>query len=304
MSEYKKGMLATLGSQLAWGVLPIYWHMLRPINSFVIIFYRIFLVFVFSIIIARRTYSWEEIINPIRDKSVLIKYIIAGGIITVNWSIFIWAVNADFVIQTSVGYYMQPLVVVIFGIVFFKEKLTKYKLIAISLAAVSVCIILVHFKQLPSIALALALTFSVYSVIKKKLKHPALLSLVYETMFYAPFALGVIIYIEYKGIGALDVISGPQQYILLLLCGLMTVVPLGLFASANIRIPMVTLGVTQYLSPTIMLVLGVLLFDEPFDIVQFMAFAIIWIGLIFFTYGEFKEVKERHQSAEIDKGIE
>lgn len=98
MSEYKKGMLATLGSQLAWGVLPIYWHTLRPISSFVIIFYRIFLVFVFSIIIAQRTYAWDEILNPIRNKATLIKYIFAGGIITVNWIIFIWAVNADYVL--------------------------------------------------------------------------------------------------------------------------------------------------------------------------------------------------------------
>lgn len=291
MTEYKKGILATIGSQLIWGALPIYWHMLRPVNSWVIIVYRMVTVFIFSLIIARKLYSWEEILAPLKDRKMVISYIIAGGIITVNWSTYIWAVNADNVIETSIGYYIQPLMVVMFGVLFFHERLTKYKMIAIILAASSVILILIHFGKVPLIAILLALTFSVYSVIKKKLKQPALISLVYETAFYAPFALALIIYLEKRQIGALHVITGPTQYILLLLCGLMTVIPLGLFAAANIRIPLVTVGVTQYISPTIQLIMGVLLFKEPFDKFQFAAFAIIWIGLVIFTIGEFKSYR-------------
>lgn len=289
MTEYKKGILATLGSQLIWGALPIYWHMLRPINSWIIIIYRIFTVFICSLIFARRLYTWEEILSPLKDKKMVLSYIIAGGIITINWSTYIWAVNANKVIETSIGYYIQPLMVVLFGIIIFHEHLTKYKLIAICLACLSVGLILVHFGKFPLIALMLALTFSTYSVIKKKLKQPAFISLIYETAFYAPFALMIIIYLEIKGIGAAEVMTGPFQFVLLLLSGLMTVIPLGLFAAANIRIPLVTVGVTQYISPTIQLVLGILAFGEPFDRFQFIAFLIIWIGLIFFTIGEFKE---------------
>ena len=291
MTEYKKGILATIGSQLIWGALPIYWHMLRPVNSWVIIVYRMVTVFIFSLIIARKLYSWEEILAPLKDRKMVISYIIAGGIITVNWSTYIWAVNADNVIQASIGYYIQPLMVVMFGVIFFHERLTKYKMVAIILAASSVILILIHFGKVPLIAILLALTFSIYSVIKKKLKQPALISLVYETAFYAPFALGLIIYLEKRQIGALNVITESTQYILLLLCGLMTVIPLGLFATANIRIPLVTVGVTQYISPTIQLIMGVLLFKEPFDKFQFAAFAIIWIGLVIFTIGEFKSYR-------------
>lgn len=291
MTEYKKGILATIGSQLIWGALPIYWHMLRPVNSWVIIVYRMVTVFIFSLIIARKLSSWEEILAPLKDRKMVISYIIAGGIITVNWSTYIWAVNADNVIQTSIGYYIQPLMVVMFGVIFFHERLTKYKMIAIILAASSVILILIHFGKVPLIAILLALTFSIYSVIKKKLKQPALISLVYETAFYASFAFALIIYLEKRQIGALHVITGPTQYILLLLCGLMTVIPLGLFAAANIRIPLVTVGVTQYISPTIQLIMGVLLFKEPFDKFQFAAFAIIWIGLVIFTIGEFKSYR-------------
>lgn len=289
MTEYKKGILATFGSQLIWGALPIYWHMLRPINSWIIIIYRIFTVFIFSLIIARRLYTWEEILSPLKDKKMVLSYIIAGGIITINWSTYIWAVNANKVIETSIGYYIQPLMVVLFGIIIFHERLTKYKLIAICLACLSVSLILLHFGKFPLIALMLALSFSTYSVIKKKLKQPAFISLIYETAFYAPFALIIIIYLEIKGMGAMAVMTGPFQFVLLLLSGLMTVVPLGLFAAANIRIPLVTVGVTQYISPTIQLVLGIIAFGEPFDRFQFIAFLIIWIGLIFFTIGEFKE---------------
>lgn len=289
MTEYKKGILATFGSQLIWGALQIYWHMLRPINSWIIIIYRIFTVFIFSLIFARRLYTWEEILSPLKDKKMVLSYIIAGGIITINWSTYIWAVNANKVIETSIGYYIQPLMVVLFGIIIFHEHLTKYKLIAICLACLSVGLILVHFGKFPLIALMLALTFSTYSVIKKKLKQPAFISLIYETAFYAPFALMLIIYLEIKGIGAAEVMTGPFQFVLLLLSGLMTVIPLGLFAAANIRIPLVTVGVTQYISPTIQLVLGILAFGEPFDRFQFIAFLIIWIGLVFFTIGEFKE---------------
>lgn len=289
MTEYKKGILATFGSQLIWGALPIYWHMLRPINSWIIIIYRIFTVFIFSLIIARKFYSWEEILRPLKDKKIVLSYIIAGGFITINWSTYIWAVNANKVIQTSIGYYIQPLIVVLFGIIIFHERLTKYKIIAICLACLSVSLILLYFGKFPLIALMLALSFSIYSVIKKKLKQPAFISLIYETAFYAPFALIIIIYLEIKGMGAVAVMTGVFQFVLLLLSGLMTVIPLGLFAAANIRIPLVTVGVTQYLSPTIQLVLGVLAFGEPFDRFQFIAFLIIWIGLVFFTIGEFKE---------------
>lgn len=291
MTEYKKGILATIGSQLIWGALPIYWHMLRPVNSWVIIVYRMVTAFIFSLIIARKLYSWEEIMAPLKYRKMVISFIIAGGIITVNWSTYIWAVNADNVIETSIGYYIQPLMVVMFGVIFFHERLTKYKMIAIILAASSVILILIHFGKVPLIAILLALTFSIYSVIKKKLKQAALISLVYETAFYAPFAFALIIYLEKRQIGALHVITGPTQYILLLLCGLMTVIPLGLFAAANIRIPLVTVGVTQYISPTIQLIMGVLLFKEPFDKFQFAAFAIIWIGLVIFTIGEFKSYR-------------
>lgn len=234
----------------------------------------------------------EGIKAPLRVKGTKLKFFIAGALITTNWSIYIWAVNADHVIQTCIGYYIEPLMVCVFGIVFFKEKLTKHKLAAFILACAGVVIILVHFMEVPIIALGLAISFAIYAAIKKSVETPAILSLLYETMFLSPAALIVIIYLELTGKGALGV-GQPYQYALLLLVGFCTALPLGLFAFAANKIPLVTLGILEYVSPSISLVIGIFVLKEPFDMVQFLSFAVIWVGLAYFTLGEYRESRRK-----------
>lgn len=288
--NYRIGMVYALSCAVLWGLLPIYWQALRPISSFVIIFYRVFLVGVVCFIAALKMHGWEEIKAPLKVKGTKLKFFLAGLLITANWSIYIWAVNADQVIQTCIGYYIEPLMVCVFGIILFKEKLTKYKAIALILALTGVIIILAYFRQIPLIALSLALTFAVYAAIKKSVNMPPILSLLYETMFLSPPALMVVIYLEVTEQGAIGV-GQPYQIVLLLLVGVCTAVPLGLFAAAANKVPLVSLGITEYLSPSISLIIGIFLLGEPFDKIQFIAFAVIWIGLIFFTAGEIKESK-------------
>lgn len=293
-TTYKNGLICSLACAVLWGVLPIYWQALKPIDSAVIIFYRIFLVGVVAGIASLKLYGKKEIKKHLEPKGAKLKFFLAGLLITVNWSIFIWAVNADHVIQTCVGYYIEPLMVCIFGIVLFKEKLTKYKLAALILAFAGVVVILLHFMQIPFIALGLALTFATYAALKKSFKLPSVLSLFYETMFLMLPALAEVIYLECTGQGALAV-AQPYQYALLFLCGPLTALPLGLFAEAANKISLVTLGVTEYISPSLSLILGIFLFKEPFDAVQFIAFVIVWIGLVIFTMGEIKESKKNNK---------
>ena len=288
-ADYRSGLIASIGCMALWGVLPIYWKALVPISSWVIIIYRILLVNVFAMLLARTRFSWREIFGPIRaDRKLALKFLGAGAVITINWSTYIWAVNANHVIEASIGYYIEPLMVCVFGMIFFKEKLTKYKSAAMILALIAVGILLVHFHAVPGIALGIALSFAVYSAIKKTVSQPPLISLVYETIFFAPPALAAIIWLEVTGHGALGA-GQPYQYVLLLFCGLVTVIPLSLFASAAQKVPMFTLGLTEYISPSLSLILGVFFFREPFDGVQFLAVAIIWIGLVFFSVGELRE---------------
>ena len=285
--EYKEGIISVLGCNIWWGIMPIYWQWLKPIDSWVIIFYRIFLVAVVCAIAAWKVHTKDEIMEVLRNRKLVLRIIAAGIMITINWSIYIWAVNSDHIIQTSIGYYIEPLVVCLFGVFLFREKLNKYKIIALVMGFIGVVAVVAYFKEMPTIALGVAVSFSIYTAMKKGLKLPPIMSLLFETVFLAPFALIVIIYIESKGIGGLA--AGGFKYFLLMFCGLFTAFPLVLFANAANKISMFVLGLSEYISPTIALFLSIFYFKEDFAPVQLIAFVIIWIGLVFFTVGEYKE---------------
>lgn len=295
--QYRSGMISAAGCNLWWGIMPIYWQLLRPIDSMVIIFYRIVLVALVCFLAAWKVHGLEEIRSYLKVKGVKLRYFLAGLLITLNWSIYIWAVNADYVIQTCIGYYIEPLLVCLFGLILFKDKLDKYKITALCLAAAGVLLIILHFGELPMIALGLGLTFSIYAAIKKNYPMPPLLSLLYETIFLMPAALLVVIWLEVSGVGALSV-GSPMKYFLLMFCGLFTAFPLILFANAANKINLFSLGLTEYLSPTISLFISIYIFGEPFDQVQLISFGIIWIGLAFFSYGEFVNMKKKKETKE------
>ncbi len=293
---YITGVISMLSCDVLWGVLPIYWQALRPIDSWVIIFYRIFLVGFVSGIATLKIYGIDKVKEQLKPRGSgimgsALKFPLAGLLITANWSIYIWAVNADHVIQTCVGYYIEPLMVCVIGIIVFKEHLTGYKLTALLFALAGLVVLLVHFRQIPGIALGLALTFAVYAALKKHFDLPAIMSVFLETLFLMPPALAVVIWLECTGQGALGVAT-PGKYLLLLCCGILTAAPLSFFADAATKIPLIMVGLLEYLSPSISLVIGIFFMKEPFDAVQFAAFAIVWIGLAFFTYGEIKYSRE------------
>ena len=294
-SEYRKGMTCMLAAMLIWGFCPIYWEALVPIPSWIIILYRIVTMFIYSYIGARIRYSREEIWGPLKDKAVRRKYFSAGLILTVNWSIYIWAMTSERVIQASIGYYIEPIVICAVGILVFGEKLTKYNATAMGLALVAITVILVHYRQLPGVALGLSGTWACYSAIKKTSDLPVIISLVYETMVYAVIAFFAIIYIEAHGIGAVSM-GVPGKYAMMFLSGLVTLIPVALFGVAATRVPLFAIGLFQYISPSISLLLGIFLFKEPIDMAQIIAFVIIWTGLCFFSYGEIVNAREQKAS--------
>ena len=289
--DYKIGLICVLASQLIWGFLPVYWQALVPIPSWIIILYRMTTMFIYSYIAARMRYTKEEIWGPLKEKGAVKRYLIAGALLTANWSIYIWAMTTGHMIQSSIGYYIEPIVICLFGVVIFKEKFTKYNATAMALATIALVVMLIHYRQLPGVALGLAFTWATYSAIKKSSKNPPVIELVYETMFYAVFAVIGILVIETRGIGALN-LGVPGKYALMFLSGLVTLIPIALFGSAAKKVSLFVIGLTQYISPSITLLLGIFAYKEPIDRVQLISFAVIWIGLIFFTYGEYKNNKE------------
>ncbi len=286
--DYAAGVACVLACQVLWGFLPVYWRALIPIDSKVIILYRIVTMFACCLAAARFKYGWARIFGPLKNFRTLLRYFVVGTMLTANWSLYIWAINSGRIIQTSIGYYIEPLAVCLFGIAFFREKVTKYNLSAMLLALVAVILILIHFGQVPLVALGLALTWASYSALKKTVDQPVMISLVYETIVYAALALAAIVTLEARGEGALSC-RAPGKYALMLLSGLVTCVPVGLFSVSARKVGLFMLGLAQYVSPTITLLLGIFLIKEPVDAVQLRAFAIIWIGLVVFTVGEFKK---------------
>ncbi len=292
ITEKQQGVAFAILCAVLWGFLPIYWKSLQPINPILILFYRIVLAFVFAFILALFIYKWKGIITPLKQKGLIRTYSLTGILISGNWGIYIWAVSNDHVIQTSIGYYIEPLIVCIFGVLFFKEKLNKFKLTAFLCAGSGVAVILVYYGKIPGIAIALALTFATYAAIKKKYRLDAVLALLYETMFLVPFAFAIILCFELTGQGAFSN-AEPYQWGLLALAGILTGTPLLLFAMAANRISMITLGVTEYISPSITLVIGIFMFREPFDKIQLVTFGLIWAGLAIFTAGELRESRKQ-----------
>ena len=294
--NYKNGLIYALSCAVIWGFLPIYWNALNPISSLVVIFYRVTLMTLTCLAIQLyRVRNVKAMFAPMfEEKKKLRTYVIAGILITMNWSIYIWAVQAGYVIQSSMGYFLEPLLVCLFGMIIYKEKANKWKRISLGFALVGLLVMIIGYREMPIIAIGLATTFATYTAIKKSVELPPFQSLLYETIFLAPIALLVVFWMEGSGIGAMAT-GGNGKFILLLFVGVATAVPMGLFSAAARNLPLLTLGLTSYISPSIALVLGIFLFKEPFDIIQFSAFAIIWIGLIFFTYGELAEIHKKKE---------
>lgn len=290
-SDYKTGLICVLACQFFWGLCPIYWQALVPIESWKIILYRILTMFIYSYAAARTRYSREELLAPLRDGRVRRRNILAGLVLTTNWSIYIWAMTTERMVQAAIGYYIEPIVICAVGILVFREKLTPYNLTAILFALAAIILILVHFRQLPGVALGLAGTWALYSAIKKTSDKPVLMALTYETMLYAILALPAIIFIERRGIGVIGM-HLPGRYALLFLSGLITLIPVALFANAAKKVTLLVIGLAQYIAPTMTLLIGVFLNNEPVDRVQVIAFLIIWAGLVVFSLGELRHAKD------------
>ncbi len=291
--NFKLGLLAAVGCNVFWGIMPIFWKMLLPIDSTVIIFYRIVLVAISAFLICLTSYSASSILKRLKDIKFMKIPFLAGILITLNWSIYIWAVNAGMIIDTSIGYYIEPLLVAGLGILIFKEKLTVYKIIAIALAAVGVSVIIIYYFELPFVALSLAITFAVYAVMKKKYAISPVLSLFYETIFLTPIAIVIIIYLECTGQGAIESGASAFQFVMLLFAGVATMIPLGLFSYAAMNIPLISVGLIGYFSPTLSMIIGIFIYGEIFSYVEAISFGIIWIGLAIFTIGQFKEIASK-----------
>ncbi|MFD2706016.1 EamA family transporter RarD [Salibacterium lacus] len=298
------GVAAAISAYLLWGFLPLYWKLLGDVPASEVLAHRIIwsLVFMSAVVVCAGMFKgvWLEIKNTFASRKTALAITVASILISVNWFIFIFAVNSDRVIEASLGYYINPLINVILAAVFLKERLSKTEAAAFLFAAAGVVMLTLYYGYVPWAALGLALSFGFYGLIKKITPVGAWAGLTTETMLMTPFALLFLVIWKEGGRGFSSYAN--SDMLLLMGAGAATAVPLLLFAAGAKRITFSMMGFLQYVAPTIMLLLGVFLFEEPFSHQQLISFLIVWAGLILFTWSRSVTARRNRKPAEKKAG--
>ena len=282
MSEGRRGLLMGVGAYALWGLFPLYWPFLEPAGALEILAHRVAwsaVVMVVLVVAVRRT---AELRRHLRSPRTVALMAAASAVIGANWGLFIWGVNNDHVIETSLGYFINPLVTVLLGVFVLGERLRAGQWAALGLAAVAVAALTIDYGRPPWLALALACSFAAYGLITKTAGVGAVEGLTVETLLLAPVALGFLVLLGAHGDQHFTG-HGVDHALLLTTTGLVTAVPLLLFGGAASRIPLSTLGLLQYLTPTLQFLLGLLVFGEPMPTTRWVGFALIWTALALFT---------------------
>lgn len=278
------GLVYALGAYTWWGLIAIFWKQLGHIDSFEIVMHRMIwsCVLVIGLIVISR--QWADFKTLLSQPKLLRKLLIASLLVSLNWSVFIWAVNAGRLVETSLGYFMTPLFSVAVGMVIFGEVLSRKQLIALAFAASGVFYLVFTHGVFPWISFVLAISFSLYGAAKKSVSVPATHGMAIETMFLFLPALVYLTYLEFQGVG--QFFLDPKTSLMLILGGLFTLIPLVLFAAAAKRISMTALGMTQYIGPTLQLLIGVLIYGEPFSKQNVIVFGLIWMALGIYSFDQ------------------
>lgn len=281
-NEEKQGIIYAILAFTFWGLVPIYFKLLQSVNPVEILIHRILWSVVFLSILIVLTKQTSNLKKILKDKKKLKILFLTSILVSTNWLIFIWAVSNNQITEASLGYFINPIVNVILGILFFSEKPTKFQKFAILFAIFAILNELISFGSIPLVSLSLALSFGFYGMLRKKISLPSVAGLYIETLIVSPFATMYFIYLV---LNSQNAFVFPLSHIswILMSAGLITVIPLLWFNAAATRIPLVKLGFLQYIGPTISFLLGVFAYNELFDTKKLITFSFIWIALIFFT---------------------
>jgi chloramphenicol-sensitive protein RarD len=277
-----KGILYAFGAYFIWGLFPIYWKLLKHVPAMQLIGHRIAWSFILLALILAVTRKWRELLTLSADRKVIRIYFIAAVLVGFNWFIYVWSVNAGYIVEASLGYFINPLLTVLLGVIFLRERLRLYQWISVSCAIAGVICLAVTYGRLPWIALGLAFTFGFYSLVKKIATLNPVNGLTLETGILFIPALIFLIFQDYLGQGAF-LHRGIVLDLLMAGAGLVTTVPLLMFAAAARRIQLSTMGIMHYITPTCQFLLGVFVYKEAFSATQALGYAIVWIGLIIFA---------------------
>ena len=294
MTKFNKGLLFGVSAYLIWGLLPLYWKLVENAGAYEILAHRgiwSLLLCIFLLTIRKQIKSAFQMVRSSRTLTLLL---LASGLLTVNWGVYIWSVTVNRVVEAALGYYITPLINVTFGVFLLREKLRKLQWTAVGLAAIGVVILTVGYGALPWIALVLSISWGSYSVIKKSLNLGALETLSVETFFAFFPNLIYLILIERNGTAEFG--SNLTTSLLLFGAGAATVVPLLLFNGSTTRLPLSTVGLLQYITPTIMFFIGIFINNEDISPTKIAGFFFIWIALAFLSRDLYKSSRAINNS--------
>lgn len=291
MENYKQGIFFGLAAYVLWGIFPVYWKALELVSPFEILSSRFMwsCVFVFLLIIFQKkwllfTKEVKLVFSNVKTGAAMVA---AGITISFNWGTFIWAVNNGHIVETSMGYYINPLVSILFAVVFLRERLDKMQLAAITCAFIGVASMVYSFGKIPWVSLTLAFTFALYGLLKKILPVSALTSIMLETLLITPLALVYEYSLWQQGVSFYA--SGNLQVIMMLTgAGVVTAIPLLLFTAGARLLPLKIIGFLQYISPTLTLLIGVFVYNEAFTASHLLAFGWIWAALLLFIVSQLR----------------
>ena len=278
MNKYKAGLTFGISAHVLWGLFPLYWPLLKPATAFEIVSHRATWTSIFCLIVLAFQKQLRHMFSLMFTKKIFIRLVLASALISVNWLVYIWATNHGHVVEAALGYYINPLFIIAFGVILLKEKLRKLQWLAVGIGAVGVLVLTIDYGRLPWIALTLATSWGSYGLIKKRLNLGALEGLAIETLIsFIPYA-GYLIYLGTHSEGQWG--QKPGLTLLLTAAGAVTAIPLLLFNGAATRLPYSTLGLLQYITPTLQFSIGVWIRHESMPTGRWIGFIIIWFALV------------------------
>ncbi|KAA0259382.1 EamA family transporter RarD [Deferribacter autotrophicus] len=277
MTERTKGFLASISAFIIWGILPFYWKKLIEIPALEILAYRISMTFILLAIYV--TFKQGKKITYLFDKKIILTSAYSALFLALNWLIYVWGVNSNKIIECSLGYYITPLVSVLFGRIFFKEDFTKLQIISILFATVSVLLLTIKYGKFPYVAVSLAITFSFYSVFRKKSSVKSVNGLFLETAILTPVSIAYIVMYGHNLFHLKTTITS-----LLIFSGFVTATPLLMYVYGIRTLRLSTVGMLQYIGPTLMFIIGLFVYKETFTTTHLISFLFIWIAIAIFIF--------------------
>lgn len=281
-TEQRKGILFALAAYGMWGLVPIYFKAVGHISPFEVVAHRVLWSVAFLVVFILATGRWQEFTSYLKQRRMIAGLLLSAIVISLNWLVFIWAVGQDRILETALGYFINPLISVLLGMIFLGERLRRIQWLAISLAVIGVGYQLVLLGSLPWVALVLAFSFGFYGLLRKRLAVDAFSGLLIETLLLTPVALVYLLWLAQQGAMQFLFTTG-NTTLLLIASGLVTSLPLICFAAGTRRLTLTLNGLLQYIAPSITFLLAVFIYGEPLDSSRLITFAFIWTALVLFT---------------------